>query len=411
MWSTNGRALRFIGALVAGSVLLAACTDSSTGTGPSASAGQSASTSASGGTSDKAVASLPQELQGAYAGLDQPVGQTPLATFLAKRPKPWTIGYASSYDGNTWRAEAMNRLMKVLLPEYQKAGIVKDVIVTQSNLNDATQIQQIRQLADQGVDAIIVCCSSISALNSAVKYAYDKGVPTFTWSGYLTSPYSLNVSANYKQAGKDAATWLANKIGGKGNVLNVVGIPGAASSDTYDAGVKEGLSAFPNINVVGDIAGKWTDAVAKTEVLKFLATHPGQIDGVLTQSAQETGVLQALLVSGRPVPPMNLGGEGGAACYWRKNPNWVDKGFHVWPPGDEMQFAFEAAIRTLEGQGPKIASLIRNSATFTIDDVNKALPADCSVNGQTWLQPGPDAWMPTTMLDQFFTKPADPLKN
>lgn len=414
MRTGNRRALRLAAALTVAGVFLAACSDTPTGSGAGSTsiAAPSASSvaTASGAAAGDAVASLPADLQGAYAGLDQPVGKTPLESFMAKKPKPWTIGYASSYDGNTWRAEAMNRIMKDLLPKYQQAGIVKDVVVTQSNLVDATQIQQIRQLADQGVDAIIICCSSISALNEAVKYAYDKGVPTFTWSGYLTSPYSLNVSANYRQAGRDAAKWLADKIGGKGNVLNVVGIPGAASSDTYDAGVKEGLKAYPNIKIVGDVAGKWTDPIAKAEVLKFLATHPGKIDGVITQSAQETGVLQAFLSSGRDVPPMTLGGEAGAACYWRKNPSWVDKGFHVWPPGDEMQFAFEAAVRTLEGQGPKIASLIRTSAEFSIDDVNKALPADCDVNGQGWLQPGPDEWMPSSTLDKFFDKPADPLK-
>ena len=56
------------------------------------------------------------------------------------------------------------------------------MIVTQSNLKDSTQIQQMRQLVDRGVDAIIICCSNPTALNETVKYAYDKGVPTFRWS-------------------------------------------------------------------------------------------------------------------------------------------------------------------------------------------------------------------------------------
>ena len=356
-----------------------------------------------------AVSTLPNDLQAAYDGLDQPIGSSVLTDFKARNPKPWTIGYASSYAGNSWRAAALHRLQDVMVPEYKKAGIVKGLVVTESNLNDATQIQQIRQLADQGVDVIIICCSSITSLNEAISYAYDKGVPVVSWSGYTTSPVSLNVSANYRRGGADAAKWLADSIGGKGTVLNVVGIPGAASSDTYDAGAQAEFAKYPGIKVVGNVAGKWTDQVAQTAVQQFLATNPGKIDGILTQSAQETGVLQALLQSGRPVVPMNIGGEAGAACYWRQHKDWVSQGFNIWPPGDEMQLAFETAIRTLEGQGPKIQSIIREPLPMTYAEVAAALPANCDVSGTGWIQPGPDKWMPTTRLNKYFQRPANPL--
>ena len=58
------------------------------------------------------------------------------------------------------RAAVMDRLQNELVPKWKSLGMLGKVIVTQSNLNDATQIQQIRQLVDQGVDAIIVCCSN-----------------------------------------------------------------------------------------------------------------------------------------------------------------------------------------------------------------------------------------------------------
>ena len=409
MTSLRSKRARLCTLAMAAGLVLAGCADTPTA-GESSAAAASGSGAAASGAADSAsaVSSLPTDLQAAYEGLDQPIGPTPLTDFTAQNPQPWTIGYASSYAGNSWRAEALSRLQE-LVARYKEAGIVDDLVVTESNLTDATQIQQIRQLADQGVDAIIICCSSITSLNEAISYAYDKGVPVVSWSGYTTSPVSLNVSANYRQGGADAAKWLAESIGGKGTVLNVVGIPGAASSDTYDAGAQEEFAKYPDIEVVGNVAGNWTDQVAQTAVQQFLATNPGQIDGILTQSAQETGVLQALLQSGRPVVPMNVGGESGAACYWLQNKDWVSQGFHIWPPGDEMQLAFETAIRTLEGQGPKIQSIIREPLPMTYAEVEAALPADCDVNASGWIQPGPDKWMPASQLDQYFQRPADPL--
>ena len=355
------------------------------------------------------VSSLPDDVQAAYKNLGQPVGESPWADFKPKGEPPWTIGYSSEYAGNSWRAEGLDRLMNDLLKKYKDAGLVDKIIVTQSNLDDNLQNQQIRQLVDQGADAVLTCCASTTALNGSIKYAADKGVPFFVWSGYVTSKYAISSSANYRAAGATVAKSLFDKIGGKGNVLDVVGIPGAASSDSFDAGVKDTLKDYPDIKIVGTVTGKWTDQVAKTEVQKYLATHPEQIDGIIAQAASDTGALQGLLESGRKAVPVTLGGEVGAACYWSKHPEIADVGYHVWPPGDEMQLSFEVMMRTLQGQGPKIQSIVRNIEPFTLDDIKDQLPANCDENSDAWLQPGSDNWFPSSQMDKFFTNPQDPL--
>lgn len=356
-----------------------------------------------------AVESLPADLQPAYENLNQPIDKSVYADFKAKNPPPWTIGYSSEYAGNSWRSTALDQITGQLLDSYQQAGLVDDVIVMQSNLDDTVQGQQIRQMVDQGVDAIITCCPSTTPLNQAIKYAYDHGVPTFVYAGFVTSPYAVNVSANYRAGGETIASDLFEKMGGKGNVLDVVGIKGASASDSFDEGVQDALAKYPGIKLVGSVQGYWTDSVATTEVQKFLATHPDKIDGIVSQTPGETGVLQALTQSGRPVVPITLGGETGAACYWRNHPDFANSGFYVWPPGTEIQAAFEMMIRTLEGQGPKIQSIIREVEPFTLDDVTAALPEDCNTSDSEWLQPTPESWSAGYHPDGFFNHPGDPL--
>jgi ribose transport system substrate-binding protein len=356
------------------------------------------------------VNELPSNLQKAYEGLDadQPTGPSKWRDFKGK-DGPYVIGYASSYAGNTWRATALDRLMNQLLPKYKDAGIVSDIIVTQSDLNDATQIQQMRQLIDQNVDAIIICCSNITALNQTIKLAYDKGIPVISWSGYVTSPYALSASANYNDGGYRIAKSIFDQMGGKGNFLLVTGIPGLASSDSYDAGVMKAMEEYPDINLAGTVTGFWTDQVAQTEVQKWLATNPTKIDGIIAQSASETGALKGLLQSGRDIVPVTLGGAAGASCYWRQNPDFVNEGFHIWPPGDEMELAFELVIRTLQGQGPKIQSVARPAPTYSFEDVAAELGEDCSIDSTEWLQPGTKLWFPSSMADSFFLRPAKTL--
>ena len=351
---------------------------------------------------------LPSDLQKAYVGADQPINGGLLRDFKAKKNPPWTIGYASSYTGNTWRAASASFLADTLIPQAIEAGLIKEVITLQSDLKDAVQIQQIRQLVDQGVDAIFLCCSNPTALNQTIKYAYDKGVPVFSFSGYLTAPEAFSASANYVTGGYDIAKAVADKIGGKGNILLVSGIAGFSSSDSFDLGALKALSEYPDIKLVGTVQGMWTDSVAQTEVQKFLATHPGQLDAIIAQSPAENGILQAMLQSGRPMIPVSVSGEMGAVCYWRNNPDWIDAGFMVWPPAGEIYIAWNMMLRTLQGQGPKINAVMRPVLKFTHEEVVARVPADCDTADPRWFEPEVEDWFPKSMADAMVLRPEDP---
>jgi ribose transport system substrate-binding protein len=341
----------------------------------------------------------------------QPIDASVYHNWKAKKGPPWVIGYASSYAGNTWRSAAMERLQNELLPKWKKLGLVKDLVVTQSELNDAKQSDQIRQLVDQGADAIIVCCSDPIALNETIRYAYEKGVPTFSFTGYLTSKFAINSSVNYQLAGYMIGEWMANEIGRKGNVLVVEGIPGTSASDSQDRGIKESLTNYPDVKIVGDIAGMWTDNVAEAAVQRWLAAHPGKLDAVIVQSAAELGVLHALQQSGHDMVPVTIGGEVGALCYWRTHEKYVSAAFQVWPPGDDVELAWNIMMRTLEGQGPKLQSVLVDPVRLDFDGVKAVLNDDCSQDTAKWFNPDPANWgSDPAYLDNFFEHPADPTK-
>ena len=73
---------------------------------------------------------------------DQPLGEAVMRNWKSPRKPPWTIGYASTYAGNTWRKGAMERLMEVVYPKWKALGMVDEIVITQSNLDDSLQIQQ-----------------------------------------------------------------------------------------------------------------------------------------------------------------------------------------------------------------------------------------------------------------------------
>ncbi|GAB5469369.1 MAG: hypothetical protein Kilf2KO_23990 [Rhodospirillales bacterium] len=338
----------------------------------------------------------------------QPIGESAYRDWMAKNPPPWKIGYASSYAGNTWRANVMERLQETIIPKWTELGMISEVVITQSNLNDSTQIQQMRQLVEDGVDAIIVCCSNPTALNPTVQWAHERGVPVFSAVGYLTSPYAVNSSANFVVGGHMMGEWMAQEIDGKGKVLVVEGIPGASASDSQDLGIKMALEGHADIEVAGSVAGMWTDQVAQAEIQRWLATHPQPLAGVIIQSASELGALRALKQSGRPMVPITIGGELGALCYWRKNPDYVSGAIHAWPPGSDFEMNWNIMMRTLQGQGPKIQSILTKPHVMTFEELTKVLDEDCNEDSDGWYNVPIEAWAGKDYLDHFFLRPADP---
>ncbi|WP_353713627.1 ABC transporter substrate-binding protein [Arthrobacter sp. K5] len=403
-YGRTGKGRKVAAGLAAATLLLTGCS-SGNDFGSGGAAG-------SGAAQESVVSTLDRDLQAAYANTEVLTGSTPYGgDWKPKGPPPWTIGYASPYSGNSWQTKAMKRLTEEVIPAYKRAGLVKEVIVTQSNLDDTVQNQQIRQLVDQGVDVLIACCSSNTALNQSIQYAYDKGVPFVSFSGHVDSPYVISALTNYREAGRLSAKSVFDKIGGKGNVLDVLGVPGAANAADFEKGVRDALAEYPDVKIVGTVTGQWSAPVTKTEVQKFLATNTGKIDGIVVQPASATGALQALQQSGRPIVPINIGGETGAACYWVKNPDFVGTGYHLWPPGEEIALGVDVAVRTLQGQGPKIQSIVRNPEPFTVEDAAQELGPDCDINADGWLEPKKGEWLSGKQLDKYFTKPADPLSS
>ena len=361
------------------------------------------------------VDELPKHIQDEVYNSDlmdpvQPLGESPYRNWKAPNPPPWKIGYASSYAGNTWRKNVMERLQNVIIPKWKKLGLISEVIITQSNLNDALQIQQMRQLVDAGVDAIVVCCSNPTALNPTVQYAFERGIPTISAVGYLTSPYSINSSANFVVGGNIMGNWLANEIGGKGNVLIVEGIPGTSASDSQNTGILKALEKFPDIKIADTVAGMWTDQVAQAAIQKWLATHPKKLDGIIIQSASELGAIRAMKQSGRDMIPITIGSELGALCYWRKNPDYISAAIHAWPPGDDFEMSWNIMMRTLQGQGPKVQSILTKSHMMDISSLKEVLNKNCDEESDGWYNVGMDNWGGKEYIDNFFLRPADPEK-
>jgi ribose transport system substrate-binding protein len=171
--------------------------------------------------------------------------------------------------------------------------------------NPVQQISDIEGLVGQNVDILFVDPAAEAPLVGAVEEAMARGVPVILAStGVNTDDYVSWVSRDNTKAGFLYADWMGKKLTDGGKVVVLMGMAGSSYAEDVYRGVQQGLSAYPNIEIVGMAYADWSPVKAKEAMAAFIQANP-KIDGVIADGGQMAyGAVEALLDAGRPIPPM-----------------------------------------------------------------------------------------------------------
>jgi ribose transport system substrate-binding protein len=227
----------------------------------------------------------------------------------AQAAEKYKIYLSMSYIGNDWQAEAANMVKAMAASKTLRDKV--DLNVQVAGPNAQRQIQQINAMVQAGAKAIVVYPISPTALNSAVKNACNKGVLIIAYDAEITEPCAYNVSIDQLQAGRVTAEWLVKKLNGKGNIVVITGVPGTSVDTLRTKAAKEVFAKYPGIHIIAEATGMWSQAVARTELSKILATHSwDQIDGLWMQVGCYTANTMQIEAGRKPSQLKPCAGEG-----------------------------------------------------------------------------------------------------
>lgn len=140
------------------------------------------------------------------------------------------------------------------------------------------QVGQIDNFVASGVDIIMLNAVDASAIAPAVKRAVDAGVVVGAFD--VSAPgANVTVMTNNVQAGEKACAYIAEHLGGKGDVVIV---NGPASSSILDRvqGCKEEFAKHPEINILSDDQNAQGSRDGGLNVGQNILTRFDKIDGV-----------------------------------------------------------------------------------------------------------------------------------
>lgn len=327
------------------------------------------------------------------------------ANWKPSHPGPYTIAVSWGQLVSDFQVQVVNSMKKY----FGQDKNVKQLTVktTGSNVDIGQQLQQYNQLLQSKPDLIILETASADSFDGPVQKAKAQGIPVVTLLSPVPVDGAVNVDGNNYIGAATTASYVSRLLGGKGTVLEVHGLAGTAVDAQSNRAWRAVVSSCPGMKVAGDVYGAFSESIAKSETLKFLATHPQKIDEADVLAGMGSGTLQAFKQTGRPIPSLaEIGMDKGLLGYWRQNQASYHASSTTLPAVAGARALHEVAMRMLAGQGVKLNTLVGPEPVIT--DANLADWADPSWNLNTPGSVGgdPESFMPSQFLNDFFNRPA-----
>ncbi len=220
-------------------------------------------------------------LVAALAACGQSVGSNSGGATGGSHSGKWKVALSLSYTGNDWQNEAANLVKaEAATPPYSKSV---DLRVDIAGADVTKQIQTLNNEISTGINAIIVYPISPTALNATIQKACAKGIVVYAYDSLVTAPCAYNAHIDQYEWGVYSATWLAKKLGGKGSIANISGVPGTTVDTDREKALKDVLKKYPGIKIAGTANGAWAQAQGKTAFTSIEAGHPN-LDGVYAEA-------------------------------------------------------------------------------------------------------------------------------
>jgi inositol transport system substrate-binding protein len=206
-----------------------------------------------------------------------------------------TIGVTMKFD-DLWLTT-----LRDAMSEYAATQPGVELVMVDSKEDVATQLAQVENFVAQKVDAIVVIAANTDAADPMTKAAQDAGIPLLYVNRLPSNlPEGISyVGSESIQAGIMQAEWIAEQLGGKGNVVIMNGDLAQEAAQKRTEGEKQVFAKYPDIKIIREDTGNWSRDQGLTLMENWLASGD-QIDAVASNNDEMAiGALQAIDAAGK----------------------------------------------------------------------------------------------------------------
>ena len=201
-----------------------------------------------------------------------------ITTGCKKDVPRYVIGMSQCSD-DSWRHKMNDEILR-------EAMFYEGVSVEIRSAHDDNRRQQedIQYFIDKKVDLLIVTPNEAAPITPIVEEAFDKGIPVIVVDRkILSDKYTAFMGADNYEIGREVGKYLAAKLGGKGNVVELTGLSGSTPAMERHQGFMSAISRYPDIHLLARADAAWEREPGRIIMDSLLWIYP-KIDAVYSHN-------------------------------------------------------------------------------------------------------------------------------
>ncbi len=221
---------------------------------------------------------------------------TPLALSpppVVRRSGGYRLGFSNAAIDNHWRVALVHGIEHAAAQARERVSWLD---VRHADGDGELQAADIRALVADGIDGLLVSAVASPAVCEAIEWAMARDVAVVLVDRGLPDEVSRTsfVAADDAFIGRVTALWLAEMLGGKGDLLMLPGLKGASPAERRLEAALRVFADHPGITIRKLAWTGWREDRAYHIVRRQLRGNAGRIDGVWCDSGlQGVGSLRA----------------------------------------------------------------------------------------------------------------------
>lgn len=209
------------------------------------------------------------------------------------------VGFSQIGAESSWRTAET----KSIRSEAEKRGV--DLRFSDAQGKQENQVKALNAFIAQGVDAIILAPVVETGWEPVLKKAKQRNIPVILVDRGVEvtddSLYTTLVASDFVAEGRMAAEWLAEYTGGKANIVELQGTPGASAAIDRKEGFEQVIAQYPEMKIIKSQTGDFNRAKGKEVMEAFLKSDDDdEIDAVYAHNDDMAlGAIQAIEENGK----------------------------------------------------------------------------------------------------------------
>tara|TARA_R110002126_G_scaffold291789_1_gene458377 strand:- start:80808 stop:81839 length:1032 start_codon:yes stop_codon:yes gene_type:complete len=272
----------------------------------------------------------------------------------------FTIGISNTVQGNGWREE----MVCAMKAQALVSGKVDSLNIAHRNTDATGQLEDMRNLIQAGVDAIVLNPSNSDGVNAAIEEAIAAGIVVVAVDQAVSAEGAYVLSNNQEEYAYLGAKWLFEQLGGSGSVVYMRGAAGAGADNDRDTGFKRAMEEYPDIKIVHEVFTGWQQDQGKQQILDYLSTGL-PVDGVWT-SGIDNVIVDAFVESDVPLVPIVGADNAGFVGQLATVEGFT--GAAVTNPGSIGGAGVTLALQILDGKMPESNTVLVDPSIWANND-------------------------------------------